>query len=162
MKEKHDETREQKRAYEELMQELLRLARVGARYEYEAKLREGEETSGNSSEDEGADKALLEGENQGTEVVLNEGLKEELAELFEKYPIVRTFRQFEHLPRGFAVRLKDGMRPVEAWEAYMADVERLENVFVNQMVNGKGKAAPSMKSKGEAYEDVFVKSLFGM
>jgi len=161
--EKQDEMRKY------VIQEILRLANVGAAYENARD--KGVELTENAGIDENVvvpkgleNNEILKKNNQGMEVMLNEGMerKNGFLELFEKYPEVRKFQRFDRLPRGFALNLAEGMEPVEAWEAYMAEVERLENVFMQQMVNGRGKAAPSVKSNGEAHEDVFVKSLFGM
>ena len=151
-----------------VVQEILRLANIGAEYErLQSERVEGLSNDGFNEnvvvpKDLAHDESLKE-KNYVMGGMPSEGMerKNGFLELFEKYPEVRRFQRFDRLPRGFALNLAEGMEPVEAWEAYMAEVERLENVFVQQMVNGRGKAAPSVKSNGEAHEDEFVKSLFG-
>ena len=101
------------------------------------------------------------------EVMPSEGMSDVVSDdgfrrLVKEYPQVQKFSSVEQMPRGFVERLLEGQHPLDAWESYLNELKRLEEVFMQQMFDGKRKAAPSVRNSGASGDDGFVRSLFGM
>ena len=87
--------------------------------------------------------------------------REEFARLLSEYPEVRRYGNFEALPEGFVEGLTAGMSPIEAWQRYLLDKQKLKLAMMERENKNRLAAAPDVRSSGRYDEDGFVKALFG-
>lgn len=81
--------------------------------------------------------------------------------LLTMYPEVQRYDNFEALPEGFVAGLIQGRSPVEAWQMYLLDRQKLKMAMLERNNRNKSSAAPNVRSSGRYEEDGFVKALFG-
>lgn len=81
--------------------------------------------------------------------------------LLQMYPEVQKYESFEALPEGFIAELAQGRSPVEAWQMYLLDRQKLQMAMLERKNRNKQAAAPDVRSMGRYDEDGFVKALFG-
>ena len=57
--------------------------------------------------------------------------------------------------------MKAGMSPIEAWQRYLLDKQKLKLAMMERENKNRLAAAPDVRSSGRYDEDGFVKALFG-
>lgn len=155
--------------YEVGREELIALAQKGM--DYDRIRNDRDECRQRLAELEMTDLSMSEGSDVGEDTISNVAEKsgenvpdmnnEGFARLLKMYPEVQRYGSFEALPEGFVAGLVTGKSPVEAWQMYLLDRQKLKMAMLERENRNKISAAPNVRSSGRYEEDGFVKALFG-